>query len=108
MKFLRGLKPGRRTDVYQPLNAGLKIVDHRVTAKRDAKEAFREPVTMITVSDGRDNVAAIPPRIIADKLDRLDPALSALHCVVLGTKDSPLLAAIARLGGGHYVRAEKP
>jgi hypothetical protein len=108
MKFLRGLKPGRRTDVYTPLNAGLKILDRRVQAKRAAKEAFREPVTMITVSDGRDNMSAMPPRIIADKLDRLDPALSVLHCVVLGSKESPLMAAVARLGGGHYVRGEKP
>ncbi len=107
-KFLRGLAPGRKTDVYTPLNAGLKILDRRVQAKQKAKEPFRAPVTMITVSDGQDNMAAMPPRIIADKLDRLDPALSVLHCIVLGTKESPLMAAIARLGGGHYVRGEKP
>ncbi len=108
VKFLRGLQPGRRTDVYTPLNAGLKILDRRVRAKQDAKEAFREPVTMITVSDGRDNMGALPTRVVAEKLDRLDPALSVLHCVVLGRKDSPLMASIARLGGGHYVRAERP
>jgi len=106
-KFLRGLAPGRRTDVYSPINAGLKILERRVQAKRTANEVFREPVTMITVSDGRDNMAAMPPRIIADKLDRLDPATSVLHCVVLGARESPLMAALARLGGGHYLRAEK-
>jgi len=107
VKFLRGLKPGRRTDVYTPLNAGLKIVELRVQAKQAAHEVFHEPVTMITVSDGRDNMAALPPRVLAEKLDRLDPALSVLHCVVLGDKESPLMAAIARLGGGHYLRGEK-
>ncbi len=108
VKFLRGLKPGRKTDVYTPLNAGLKILERRVQAKVTAQETFREPVTMITVSDGRDNMGAMPPRVIADKLDRLDAARSVLHCVVLGRKESPLMAALARLGGGHYLRGEKP
>ena len=30
------------------------------------------------------------------------------HAIVLGPKDSPLMAALARMGGGHYVRAQKP
>ena len=50
---------------------------------------------------------ATPPRIVADKLDRLDPLLTVLHSVVLGSKDSPLMAAIARMGGGHYIRAQR-
>ena len=104
LKFLRGLKPGRRTDVYTPLNAGLKIVERRVRAKREAKEVIREAVAMITVSDGQNNMNAMPPRIVADKIDRLDPGATVLHSVVLGTKDSRLMAAIARLGGGHYLR----
>ncbi len=108
IKFLRGLKPGRQTDVYTPLNYGLKILDHRVKAKQQANETFREPVTMITVSDGQNNMKALPPRVIADKLDRLDPVTSVVHSVVLGTKDSPLMQAVARLGGGHYIRAERP
>ncbi|MDF1700532.1 MAG: VWA domain-containing protein [Planctomycetota bacterium] len=99
--FLRGLEPGRSTDVYTSLNAGLAILDHRVKAKQKAKEPFREPVTMITVSDGRDNMAALPPRVVADKLDRLDPALTVLHSIVLGSKPSPLMKAIATRGGGH-------
>ena len=106
VKFLRGLKTGRKTDVYTPLNAGLKIVDHRIRAKMEAKEVFREPVTMITVSDGKDNVAAVPPRVVADKLERLDPRYAVLHSVVVGGKDSPLMEAIARLTGGHYLRVE--
>jgi Mg-chelatase subunit ChlD len=105
-KFLRGLAPGRRTDVYSPLNAGLKIVMDRVAEKTQAGDAFREPVALVLVSDGRDNMAAVPSRVVADKLDRLDPATSVVHAVVLGRDDSPLLAAIARLGGGHYVRAD--
>ena len=105
--FLRGLEPGRKTDVYTPLNAGLAILEHRVKAKQEAKEAFREPVTMITVSDGRDNMKAIPPRVVAEKLDRLDPALTVLHAIVLGDKESPLMRAIAQRGGGHYLRAAR-
>ena len=76
-------------------------------AKQKAKEVFREPVAMITVSDGRDNMKAIPPRIVADKLDRLDAARTVLHSIVLGTKESPLMRAIARRGGGHYLRVER-
>jgi HEAT repeat protein len=106
IKFLRGLKAGRKTDVYTPLNAGLRIVGKRIEAKLAAEEVFREPVTMITVSDGKDNVAAVPPRVVADKLDRLDPRYAVLHSVVVGEKDSPLMHAIARLGGGHYLRVE--
>lgn len=108
IRFLRGLKPGRKTDVYTSLNAGLKIIQHRIKAKQDAGESFREPVTMVMVSDGQNNMNAVPPRIIVDKLERLDPATSVVHAVVLGTKDSPLMHGIARLGGGHYIRAERP
>ncbi|MDA1194726.1 MAG: VWA domain-containing protein [Planctomycetota bacterium] len=103
--FLRGLEAGRSTDVYTPLNAGLTIVDKRVRAKQEAKEQFREAVAMITVSDGRDNMGALPPRVVADKLDRLDPALTVLHSIVLGEKESPLMRALAHRGGGHYLRA---
>ena len=106
VKFLRGLKPGRKTDVYTPLNAGLKILEHRVRAKQEAGEPIREAVAMITVSDGQNNMNAMPPRVVADKIDRLDQSATVLHSVVLGTKDSALMAAIARLGSGHYIRAE--
>ena len=106
IKFLRGLQPGKRTDVYSPLNAGLTILADRVRAKVEAKEPFREPVAMVTVSDGRDNMAAIPPRVVADKLSALDPTLTVLHAIVLGPKESPLMQALAQRGGGHYLRAE--
>jgi HEAT repeat protein len=108
VKFLRGLDPGRKTDLYTSLNAGLKIVEHRIEEKRSGGETFTEPVALVVVSDGRDNMANVPQRVIADKMERLDPTTSVLHCVLLGRKKSPLLEALARLGGGHYIRAEKP
>ena len=105
-KFLRGVKQGKKTDVYTPLNAGLKLLMNRVQTKSEAKEKFLTPVAMVVVSDGRDNVAAVPPRVIADKLDRLDPLTSVIHAVVLGDKDSKLMYALANMGGGHYLRGK--
>lgn len=104
--FLRGLEPGNSTDVYSAINAGLKIVDHRVKAKQDAKEVFREPVTMVVVSDGQDNVASRSRDYLWDKLDLLDPNLTVLHTLVLGSKESPILRKIAHQSGGHYLRAK--
>ena len=103
--FLRGLEPGNSTDVYSAINAGLKIVDHRVKAKQEAKEVFREPVTMVVVSDGQDNVASRSRDYLWDKLDLLDPNLTVLHTLVLGSKDSRILRKIAHQSGGHYLRA---
>lgn len=103
--FLRGVEPGRKTDVYTALNAGLKIVDHRVKAKQKAKEVFREPVTMVVVSDGQDNMSARARDYLWGKLDLLDPTVTVLHSLILGSKDSKLLYRIAQRGGGHYLRA---
>ena len=102
--FLRGLVPGKRTDVFTPLHAGIQIARKRIAAKKAAGEPFRTPVTMIAVSDGRDNMAKTPPHIVDDKLDRLDLEHAVVHAIVLGAKDSPLMHALARRGGGHYLR----
>ena len=108
--LLRGIKPGRRTNIFPALNAGLKILDHRVKAKQDAKEPIREAIALVMVSDGQHNInneyTAGLRRSVADKIDRLDPAATVVHSVVLGDKDSSLMLSLARLGGGHYVRAE--
>lgn len=102
--FLRGLAPGKRTDVFTPLHAGIQIARKRIEAKKVAGEPFRTPVTMIVVSDGRDNMAKTPAHIVEDKLDRLDLQHAVVHSIVLGAKDSPLMHALARRGGGHYLR----
>ena len=47
-------------------------------AEKDAREPFREPVTMVMVSDGQDNMKSVPPRIVAEKIDRLDPVCSVI------------------------------
>jgi Mg-chelatase subunit ChlD len=106
-KFLRGIAPGKRTDVFTPLNAGLAIVDRRVREKTASGETFLTPVAMVVVSDGEGNVQATPPRIVADRLERLDPTRTVVHAVVLGSKDSALMAQLAHMGGGHYLRASR-
>jgi len=106
-KFLRGIAPGKRTDVFTPLNAGLALVERRVREKHEAGEAFLTPVAMVVVSDGEGNVQATPPRVVADRLDRLDPARTVVHAVVLGSKDNALMAQLAHMGGGHYLRASR-
>ena len=102
--FLRGIAPGKRTDVFTPLHAGIQIARKRIAAKKAAGEPFRTPVTMIAVSDGRDNMAKTPARVVEDKLDRLDLEHAVVHAIVLGANDSPLMHALARRGGGHYLR----
>jgi Mg-chelatase subunit ChlD len=101
-RFVRGLARGKRTDVMTPLNAGLQIVRRRVEARIAAKEPAGERATMVVVSDGQENVRATPGEHVGDKLDRLDLAHAVVHAVVLGGRDSPLLAALARRGGGTY------
>jgi hypothetical protein len=106
--FLRGLEPGRSTDVSTALNAGLAILEHRVKAKQKAKDPFREAVALISVSDGRHNAKkSVPWRVVAAKLDSLDPSLTVLHSIVLGAKESALMENLARRGGGRYIRIER-
>ena len=70
--------------------------------KREAKEAFAEPVTMVVVSDGQENLRTTPGDVVGDHLDRLDLAHAVVHAIVVGGKDSALMAALARRGGGSY------
>ncbi len=107
-RFLRSVVAGRRTDVLTPLHAGLALLDRRVREKEEAKEAFLTPVSMVVVSDGQDNVGATPPRIVVERLERLDPVRTVVHALVLGSKDSRLLYEVARLGSGHYRRVGSP
>ncbi|MHC5011485.1 MAG: VWA domain-containing protein, partial [Planctomycetota bacterium] len=101
--FLRGIEPGSRTDVFTPLNAGLQLVRDRVAMKEAAGEPFREAVTMIVVSDGVETAGGTPPHVVEEKLDRLDATHTVVHAVTLGGKGSPLMAELARRGGGHYL-----
>ncbi len=101
--YLRGLVAGRKTDVYSAFNAGLTIVQKRVDEKKEKGETLREPVTLIAVSDGQDNMAKIPIDRIEEKLDRLDLENSVVHAVVLGGKHSRLMYLFAKYGGGHHV-----
>ena len=82
--FLRGIAPGKKTDVFTPVHAGLQLVRKRVEQKEAAGEAFRTPVSLIVVSDGRNNVDRTPPHIVADKLDRLDLSRTVVHAIVVG------------------------
>ena len=102
-RFVRGIPRGHHTDVMTPLNAGLSIVRRRVEEKTAAKEKFLEPVTLIVVSDGQENVRATPGEFVGDKLDRLDLAHAVVHALVLGGKDNALMLALARRAGGTYV-----
>lgn len=102
-RFVRGIPRGKRTDVMTPLLAGLGIVRKRVDAKTAAKEAFAEPVTMIVVSDGQENLRQTPGEVVGEHLDRLDLAHSVVHAVVLGGRDNALMLALARRAGGRYV-----
>ncbi len=107
-RFVRGVAPGRRTDVLTPLNAGLALLDRRVREKAEAREPFLTPVALVIVSDGQDNMAALPPGVVAERLERLDPARTVVHALVLGDKDSRLLYEAARMGSGHYRRVGAP
>jgi Mg-chelatase subunit ChlD len=103
--FVRGIDAGRKTDVFTPLNAGLQIVRRRLEEKDAAGEPVREAVTLVVVSDGVETAHQTPAAVVADKLDRLDAARTAVHAVAIGGKPSPLLFELARRGGGHYVEA---
>ena len=101
--FLRGLAPGRKSDVYTPVNAGLELVRKRIAEKQLAGEPIREAVTLIVVSDGRDNVSKTPPQVIAERLERLDLKHAVVHALVLGGVDHPFMRALAERTGGHYL-----
>ncbi len=101
--FLRGIGPGRRTDIMTPLNAGVEIVERRVKALERAGAPIREAVAMIVVSDGVQTASRTPPAAVEEKLARLDPAHTVIHCIALGGKGSALLFDLARLGGGRYI-----
>lgn len=101
-RFLSGVSRGRRTDVMTALNAGLAIVRRRTEARAAAKEPPGEPVTMVVVSDGQENVHATPGEVVGDRLDRLDLARAVVHAVVVGGRDNALMAALARRAGGTY------
>jgi hypothetical protein len=103
--FLRGIQPGRKTDVFTPLNAAIQIVRRRVEARQASGQPIREAITLVVVSDGVETHSVTPPHIVADKLDRLDPRYTVVHAVALGSKGSRLMAELARRGGGHYVQA---
>ncbi len=101
-RFVRGIPRGKRTDVMTPLNAGLAIVAKRIEARQAAKEPAPEPVTMVVVSDGQENVRSTPGDAVGDKLERLDLSHAVVHALVLGGKDNALMAALARRAGGVY------
>ena len=105
------MKPGKRTEAFLPLLAGVEIVRKRVKAKEEAKDPFRTPVALIAVSDGWQTVQdkLLPQRRQAmwDKIERLDPSHTVVHAIVLGKKDSRLMYELANRGGGHYIRAER-
>lgn len=101
--FLRGLAAGRRSDVYTPVNMGLELVKKRLEEKQRAGEPVREAVTLVVVSDGRDNVARTPPQVIAERLERLDVRHAVVHALVLGAQDHPFMRALAQRTGGHYL-----
>jgi hypothetical protein len=105
--FLRGIAAGRKTDLFAAVNTGLELLRRRVEQKRSAGEPIREAVTLIVVSDGRDNTASIPPEVLAERLDRLDLAHGVVHAIVLGGDDHPFMRALARRTGGHYLAAPR-
>lgn len=101
--FLRGLAPGRKSDVYTPVHVGLDLVKKRLAEKQALGEPVREAVTLIVVSDGRDNMAKTPPALIAERLERLDLAHAVVHALVLGGEDNPFMRALAERTGGRYL-----
>jgi HEAT repeat protein len=105
--FLRGIAPGKRTDLFTPVNAGLEMVKRRLEEKRAAGEPVREAVTLVVVSDGRDNAARTPPEVLAERIERLDLSHAVIHAVVLGGEDHPFMRALARRTGGHYLLAPR-
>jgi Mg-chelatase subunit ChlD len=105
--FLRGLAPGRKTDLFTAVNAGLTLLKKRLEEKQKAGEPIREALTMIVVSDGRDNLAKTPPEIVAERIERLDLKHCVVDSVLLGGEDNAFMRALAGRTGGHYVAAPR-
>ncbi len=101
--FLRGLEPGKKTDVFSAFNAGLKIVQRRVEELQKLGIERKRPATLLAVSDGRDNVAGVPMHIIEERLDRLDLERTVVHSIVLGGKHNKLMRMLAHYGSGKYI-----
>lgn len=101
--FLRGLEPGRKTDVFSAFNAGLKIIDRRVEELAKLGIERKRPATLLAVSDGQDNVRGVPMRIIEERLDRLDLERAQVHSIVLGGKHNKLMRMLAHYGSGKYI-----
>jgi hypothetical protein len=102
-RFMRSVRPGRRTDLMTPIHAGLQFVRRRVEEKQAAAEPFLEAVAMVLLSDGQETSARTPPGVVEEKLDRLDLTHSVVHAVVLGGEDSLTMRALAIRGGGRYL-----
>lgn len=105
--FLRGLAPGHKTDLFTAVNAGLTLLKKRLEEKQKAAEPVREALTMIVVSDGRDNLAKTPPEVVAERIDRLDLKHCVVHAVLLGDEDNAFMRALAAKTGGHYLPAPR-
>ncbi len=101
--FLRGLDPGKRTDVFTAFNAGLRILDKRATHLAEQGIERKEPATLIAVSDGQDNMKRVPLHVIEERLDRLDLERTVVHSIVLGGKPSKLMQMLAYYGSGKYI-----
>lgn len=101
--FLRSVAPGRSTDLYTALLAGLGLQRRRLEELQAAGTPPPEAIALVLASDGRDTSARTPPEVVAERLERLDLARTVVHAVVLGGVDHPLMRALARRTGGHHV-----
>ncbi|MFM8979368.1 MAG: HEAT repeat domain-containing protein [Planctomycetia bacterium] len=101
--FLRSVAPGRSTDLYTALLAGLGLQRRRLEDLQAAGTPPPEAIALVLASDGRDTSARTPPEVVAERLERLDLARTVVHAVVLGGVDHPLMRALARRTGGHHV-----
>jgi HEAT repeat protein len=101
-RWVKSFGRGKRTDVLTAVHTGLSIVTRRAAEKKAAGAPSDEPATLVVVSDGRENLRATPTEALDARLDRLDLARVVIHAIVVGGKDSALLAALARRGAGTY------
>lgn len=101
--FLRGLEPGKKTDVFSAFNAGLKILQRRGEELEKQGIERKHPAALLAVSDGQDNVAGVPMHIIEERLDRLDLERTVVHSIVLGGKPNKVMQMLAHYGSGKYI-----